>query len=112
MPGTGEQSAGVAVAGSSCVFEGGVTTMKFTRAILAARGGGKTSALTGGTQTQRSITLGTEDNVVFAVGKEGSTSLSYHAYDDRGSVNVDIKTGGVTVVGRRAGEGACLSLSL
>lgn len=99
MPGTGGQGAGVAVAGSSCVFEGGVTTMKFTRAIIQGR-------RLAGTQTQRSITLGTEDNIVFAVGKEGSTSFSYHAQDDRGSVNIDIKSGGATVVGRRAGQGA------
>ena len=105
MPGTGGQGAGVAVAGSSCVFEGGVTTMKFTRAIIAATPGVQGRRLAG-TQTQRSITLGTEDNIVFAVGKEGSTSFSYHALDDRGAVNIDIKSGGATVVGRRAGQGA------
>ncbi|CAJ1442851.1 unnamed protein product [Effrenium voratum] len=92
-------SGGVDVAGSSCSFVSGVTTMSFSRAVAAS-----------GSQ-EVEVTPGTAQMVIWAHGiSAGATTLAYHGSGGRGGLMVDFAT--LEGTGASKSAGAVLFLHL
>ena len=66
--------------------------MTFRRSIKAA------------SATERAITLGKQDTIIYAWGTDGTTQLGYHGSDSRGHVAVDLEGATNTQVWEALGD--------
>eukprot|EP00947_MAST-08B_sp_MAST-8B-sp1_P001249 g1249.t1 len=93
---------GAEVPGSTCTQQAGSTTMTFTRAVAAA------------SATERALSLGSADTVIWAMGADGVTTMtnSGHKMEDRGVIKVDLEGGGATTVTKSGSAALWLHLVL
>mmetsp|Transcript_84414 Transcript_84414/g.239303 ORF Transcript_84414/g.239303 Transcript_84414/m.239303 type:complete len:519 (+) Transcript_84414:100-1656(+) len=82
---------GVRIPGAVCAQEIGLTTMTFTRKLAAEAA------------QQRSIVPGKPQQVIFAHGADGATTMGYHGAS-KGGQDIDFSTGDAAEVGKRSGE--------